>query len=67
MTDGQTCCANSNQPLSGDRLFSLGSFSIVDEDGSENIAFMMNSRFFKHGRVYSNSLKISNVGEFPWS
>ena len=38
-----------------------------DGDGSENVTFKMNSRFFKLCRVYSNSLKMSNVGKFPWS
>ena len=44
-----------------------GSFSIKDGDGSENVTFKMNSRFFKLCRAYSNSWKMSNVGEFPWS
>ena len=35
--------------------YSLGSFN--DGDGSENVNFNMNSRFFKLCRVYSNSLK----------
>ena len=46
---------------------SLGSFSIDDSDGTKNVSFKMNSRFFKLCRVYSNSLKMSNVGKFPWS
>ena len=45
----------------------LGSFSIDDEGGSENVTFKMNLRFFKLCRVYSSSLKMSNVGKFPWS
>ena len=45
----------------------VGSFSIDDGDGSENVTFKMNSRFFKLCRGYSYSLKMSNVGEFPWS
>ena len=45
----------------------VGSFSIDGGDGSENVTFKMNSRFSKLCRVYSNSLKVSNVGEFPWS
>ena len=44
----------------------IGSFSIDDVDDRENVTFKMNSRFLKLGRVYSNSLKMSNVGEFPW-
>ena len=51
----------------------IGSFSIDDCDVSENVTFKMNLRFFKLCRVYSNSLnslnslKISNVGKYPWS
>ena len=45
----------------------LGSFSIDDGDGNENVTFKMNSRFFKLCRPISNSLKMSNVGQFPWS
>ena len=45
----------------------LWSFSIGDCDGSENVTFKMNSRFFKLRHFYSNWLKISNIGEFPWS
>ena len=45
----------------------LGSFSIDDGDSSEKVTFKMNSRFFKLFRVYSNSLKMWNVSEFPWS
>ena len=33
----------------------IGSFSIDDGDGSENVTFKMNFRFFKLCRVYSNS------------
>ena len=46
---------------------SLGSFSIDDGNGSENVSFKMNSRFFNLCRVYSNLLKMASVGEFPWS
>ena len=46
---------------------SLGSFSIDDSDGTKNVSFKMNSRFFELCRVFSNSLKMSNVGKFPWS
>ena len=48
----------------------IGSFSIDDGDVSENVTFKMNLRFFKLCRVYSNSLnslKMSNVGKYPWS
>ena len=45
----------------------VGSFSIDDGNGSENVIFKMNSRFFNLCRVYSNLLKMASVGEFPWS
>ena len=45
--------------------FLLGSFSI--DNGNENVSFKMNSHFFNRCRVYSNLLKMANVGEFPWS
>ena len=45
----------------------IGSFSIDDGNGSENVSFKMNSRFFTLCRVYSNLLKMASVGEFPWS
>ena len=43
----------------------IGTFSI--DNDSENVTFKMNWCFFQLCRVYSNSLKISNVGKFPWS
>ena len=43
---------------------SLGSFSIDDGDGSENVTFKMNWRFFKLFRVYSNSVKMSKESKF---
>ena len=48
-------------------VVAVGSFSIDDGNGSENVSFKMNSRFFNLCRVYSNLLKMSNVVEFPWS
>ena len=45
----------------------VGSFSIDDGNGSENVSFKMNSRFFNLWYVYSNLLKMASVGEFPWS
>ena len=45
----------------------LGSFSIDDGNGSGNVGFQMNSRFFNLCRVFSNLLKMASVGEFPWS
>ena len=42
-----------------------GSFSIDDDNGSENVSFKKNSRFFNLCRVYSNLLKMASVGEFP--
>ena len=41
-----------------------GSFSIDDGDGSENVTFKMNWRFFELFRVYSNSVKMSKEGKF---
>ena len=41
-----------------------GALASTTGSSSENVTF---SRFFKLCRVYSNSLKMSNVGEFPWS
>ena len=43
------------------------SFSNDDGDDSENVTFKMNKRFSNFSRVYSNSLKMSKVGKFPWS
>ena len=54
-----TCCSG--------KIKILGSFSIDDGDSGEKVTFKMNSRFFKLHHAYSNSLKMSNVGEFPWS
>ena len=45
----------------------LGSFRVDDGNGSENVSFKMNFRYFNLCRVYSNLLKMANVGEFPWS
>ena len=44
----------------------LGTFSIHKGDGSENVTFTMNWRFFQLCRVYFNSLE-KYVGQFPWS
>ena len=48
-------------------VLSLGSFSIDDGNCSENVSSKINSRFFNLYRVYSNFLKMANVGEFPLS
>ena len=45
----------------------LGSFSMDDGNGSENVTLKISSRFFKLFLVYSNSLEMSKVGEFPSS
>ena len=45
----------------------IGSFSIDDGNGSKNVSFKMNSRFFNLWRVYSSLLQMASVGEFPWS
>ena len=50
--------------LSGVVLNCDHSFSIDNGDGSENVSLKRHSRFFKHCRVYSSPLKISNLGEF---
>ena len=42
----------------------LGSFSISDI--SKNVTFKMNLYFYLC-HVYFNSLKMSNVGKFPWN
>ena len=44
-----------------------GSFNIDDGNGSENLSFKMNFRFFNLCRVLSNLLNKASVGEFPWS
>ena len=49
------------------RGLKLGSFSIDDGNGNENVSFKMNSRFLNLFRLYSNLLKMISVGEFPWS
>ena len=41
----------------------IGSFSIVDRGGKENVTLKMK---IQNCRVYSNSLKMSNLGGFPW-
>ena len=40
-------------------------FCIDEGDGSENITLKMNSSFFSLCSVYSSSLKMSDVGNFP--
>ena len=45
--------------------YTKGSFSKDDGDDSENVTFKMNKCFFKLCRVYSNSMKMLNVGKFP--
>ena len=51
----------------GRRVQVIGNFSMEDSDDSENVTFIMNSRFFKLCRVYSSFLKMSNVVDFPWN
>ena len=36
-------------------------------EGGKNVTLDMNSRFFRLCRVYSSSLKMWNIGEFPRS
>ena len=45
----------------------IGSLGIDDANGSENVGFKMNSRFFNRFRVYSLLLKMASVSEFSWS
>ena len=53
---------NDNEDNDNDDLMMIiGSVSITDGDGSENITTEMNSRFFH----FSKLLKMSNVGECP--
>ena len=47
-------------------MLKIGSFSIDDGNGSENVSFKMNSRFFNLCCVYSNLLKMASEGEFRW-
>ena len=49
---------SSESLLSGIQAALIASFSIDDSDSSEDVTFKMNLRFFRHYRVYSNSLKI---------
>ena len=53
--------------LKGFSFTAVGSFSIDDGNGCENVSFKMNSRFFSLWGVYSNLLQMASVGEFPWS
>ena len=39
----------------------------TDDGDSENVTLKMNSPFLELFRVYSNSLEMSNEGEFRWS
>ena len=59
------------ESLTSDRMMSpkklLGSVSIDDGNGRENVSFKMNCRIFNLCRVYSNLLKMASIGEFPWS
>ena len=50
-----------------DQNLIFGSFSVDDGDGSETVTFKKNARLFKLCPVYSSSLKMSDVEEFPWS
>ena len=45
----------------------LGTFSIDKGQGSENVTFKMIWHLFQLSRIYFSSLKIANVGQFPWS
>ena len=47
-------------------VFTLGTVSNDGDDGSKNFTIKKTSRFIKPCRDFSNSLKMSIVGEFPW-
>ena len=49
--------------MTSDRLSVI--LSLDDGNGSENVTFKVNSRFFKFFRVYFKLLKMSNVDECP--
>ena len=49
-----------------DKVKSVKMYLSTDDGDSENVTLKMNSPFFELFRVYSNSLEMSNVGEFPW-
>ena len=62
-------CARVNQRHFGGKTWSpsfsrTGSLSIDDSDSSKNVTFKIYSRFSKTCRVYSNSLRMQNVGGF---
>ena len=48
-------------------MFSLGTLSNNDDDGSENVAKKMNLHSFKLNRVHLDPLNMSNAGDFSWS
>ena len=67
LSEARSLCITTGGAPCGSVASMIGSFSIDDGNGSENVSFKMNSRFFKLCRVYSNLLKMASVGAFPWS
>ena len=47
--------------------FPLKLLNFLISTNDENITFKMNSRFFKLHHVHSNLVKMSHIGEIPWS
>ena len=45
----------------------IGYLKNNDGESSKYVTIKTNTRFFKHSGVYSNLLKLANVGEFYWS
>ena len=48
-------------------FMNIGYLKNHDGESSKYLTIKTNTRFFKHSRVYSNLLKLANVGEFYWS
>ena len=44
----------------------IGTLSMDDDDGSENVDKKMNLPFFKLNRVYLDALSMSNADDFSW-
>ena len=55
-----------SQGLDPPLLYTLGTLSEDDDNGSENTGKKMNLRFFKLNRVYLDPLDMSNAGDFSW-
>ena len=55
------------QDMTSITFSSVGTLSIDDDNGSENVAKNKNLRSFKLNRVYLDPLNMSNAGDFSWS